>query len=253
MSPSELPDLPYPLVRIHVLGRAVEVPEGLTLMKAMEYAGFRLVHGVGCRGGFCGSCGILYRMADDYKLRPALACQTTVAEGMQLAAMPFVPTNRARHDLTRVDLGATTTLLASRYPELARCVACNTCTKACPQELQVMDYVQLALRDDWAGHETLRREMWDKLVLYGNDDEAADALARALQGEQDVSQANAALNALNAALEDRVQARTAEVERLEAEGLLRLSLRALAQGDLVRARLWARQARARGLEDPRMP
>jgi heterodisulfide reductase subunit C/ferredoxin len=158
MSPPDLPELAYEVVTVHILGRAVQVPAGLTLMKAMEYAGFRLVHGVGCRGGFCGSCGILYRMTDDYKLRPALACQTTVAEGMHLAAMPFVPTNRARHDLTQVDLGATTTLLASRYPELARCVACNTCTKACPQELQVMDYVQLALRDDWAG---VARESFD--------------------------------------------------------------------------------------------
>lgn len=32
------------------------------------------------------------------------------------------------------------------------------------------------LRGDWAGHETLRREMWDKLALYGNDDPAADAM-----------------------------------------------------------------------------
>jgi formate C-acetyltransferase len=32
------------------------------------------------------------------------------------------------------------------------------------------------LRDDWEGHETLRREMWDTLVLYGNDDQAADAM-----------------------------------------------------------------------------
>ena len=46
--------------------------------------------GVGCRGGFCGSCAIRYRKADNYKLRPALACQTTVEDGMHLAAIPFV-------------------------------------------------------------------------------------------------------------------------------------------------------------------
>jgi succinate dehydrogenase/fumarate reductase-like Fe-S protein len=145
-------------VTIHVLGRAVQVPHGLTIMKAMEYAGFRLVHGVGCRGGFCGSCGLLYRLADDYKLRPALACQTTVEDGMQLAAIPFVPANRARHDVAGIDPTGTMTLLAARYPELGRCVACNSCTKACPQELQVMDYVQLALRDDWEG---VARESFD--------------------------------------------------------------------------------------------
>jgi CO dehydrogenase/acetyl-CoA synthase alpha subunit len=34
------------------------------------------------------------------------------------------------------------------YPEIARCVCCNSCTKICPQELEVMDYVQAALRGD---------------------------------------------------------------------------------------------------------
>ena len=145
-------------VTIRILGRAIEVPVGLTIMKAMEYGGFRLVHGVGCRGGFCGSCSILYRMADDYRLRPALACQTTVEDGMVLAAIPFVPVNRAHHAMAGIDFAEATTLLAARYPELARCVECNTCTKACPQELQVMDYVQLALRDDWEG---VARESFD--------------------------------------------------------------------------------------------
>ncbi len=158
MSLPDLPDKTPESVAIHVLGRAMRVPVGLTIMKAMEFAGFRLLHGVGCRGGFCGSCGILYRRSDDYKLRPALACQTTVEDGMHLAAIPFVPANRARHDVASIDPRGVTTLLAARYPELARCVACNTCSKACPQELQVMDYVQLALRDDWEG---VARESFD--------------------------------------------------------------------------------------------
>ena len=34
------------------------------------------------------------------------------------------------------------------YPEIARCLSCNTCTKACPQDIMVMDYVQAALRGD---------------------------------------------------------------------------------------------------------
>mgnify|MGYP000211080767 CR=1 FL=1 len=46
MSPSELPDLPYPLVRIHVLGRVVQVPEGrrifgtLTVMENLDMGAF---------------------------------------------------------------------------------------------------------------------------------------------------------------------------------------------------------------------
>lgn len=157
MSQPEAIEPPRENVTIQILGREVRVPVGLTIMKAMEHVGFKLVHGVGCRGGFCGSCGTLYRMVGDYKIRPALACQTTVEEGMQISAIPFVPANRADHGFVGFD-PARTTLLAARYPELARCVACNTCTKACPQELEVMDYVQHALRDDWEG---VTRESFD--------------------------------------------------------------------------------------------
>jgi ferredoxin len=34
------------------------------------------------------------------------------------------------------------------YPELARCLGCNRCTKVCPQEIDVMAYVAAALRGD---------------------------------------------------------------------------------------------------------
>ncbi|UCH57510.1 MAG: 4Fe-4S dicluster domain-containing protein, partial [Candidatus Bathyarchaeota archaeon] len=33
-------------------------------------------------------------------------------------------------------------------PEIAPCLSCNTCTKACPQDNMVMDYVQAALKGD---------------------------------------------------------------------------------------------------------
>ena len=36
---------------IHILGKKYEVPAGLTIMKSIEYAGYRLTHGCGCRGG----------------------------------------------------------------------------------------------------------------------------------------------------------------------------------------------------------
>lgn len=38
--------------------------------------------------------------------------------------------------------------LLKEYPEIARCISCNSCTKVCPQELKVMDYVQASLRGD---------------------------------------------------------------------------------------------------------
>jgi tetratricopeptide (TPR) repeat protein len=58
---------------------------------------------------------------------------------------------------------------------------------------------------------------------------------------------------LNLAAARRALEPGADVRTLEAEGFLRLSLRALAQADLATARRFAAEARARGLDDPRLP
>lgn len=134
------------MITVHVMGKKYVVPAGLTIMTAMEYAGYRYVRGAGCRAGFCGACGTIYRKEGDYKLYTALACQSSAEDGMFLSQLPFVPANRATYDLE--ELKAATTELVTHYPEVARCVSCNTCTKACPQELDVMDFVQTALRGD---------------------------------------------------------------------------------------------------------
>ncbi|MGQ9667488.1 MAG: 2Fe-2S iron-sulfur cluster binding domain-containing protein, partial [Anaerolineae bacterium] len=49
------------LIPVYIMGKQYNVPPGLTIMKAMEYAGYRLVRGVGCRAGFCGACATVYR------------------------------------------------------------------------------------------------------------------------------------------------------------------------------------------------
>lgn len=136
------------MVTVYIMGKPYPVPEGITILKALEYAGYRLVRGVGCRGGFCGACATVYRLPGDYRLYADLACQTSVKEGMYLAQLPSTPAERAPYDLKKVKPSGET--LLSLYPELARCVACNTCTKACPQKLEVMDAVQAALRGDVA-------------------------------------------------------------------------------------------------------
>jgi len=136
-----------PTVQIYVMGREYKVPAGLTIMKAIEYAGYRYVRSCGCRGGFCGACSTVYRMKGDYKLRTALACQEVVEDGMYLVQLPFVPAEKAKYNLEK--LTPSVNVLLEHYPEIAKCVSCNTCTKACPQELEVMDYVQAALRGDF--------------------------------------------------------------------------------------------------------
>lgn len=133
-------------VTVFIMGKGYRVPEGLTIMKAMEYAGYRLVRGCGCRGGYCGACATVYRLPDDYRLHADLACQTPIEPGMIIAQLPFTPSERSDYALDR--LMPTGQTLLALYPELARCVACNTCTKACPQKLDVMDAVQASLRGD---------------------------------------------------------------------------------------------------------
>jgi len=136
------------MVTIYVLGKRHVVPADLTMMKAMEYAGHQFRRGAGCRGGFCGACATVYRKKGSYKLLGALACQKIVEDGMIIAQIPFSPSEKKTYNVS--DLKAEANTFLQYYPEIARCLACNTCTKACPQDIMVMDYVQAALRGDVA-------------------------------------------------------------------------------------------------------
>jgi heterodisulfide reductase subunit C len=134
-------------VAINIMGREHRVPADLTIMQAMEYAGYRFIRSAGCRAGFCGACATVYRTKDDYRLKTAMACQTRVEDGMYLVQIPFSPAEKARYDVSKEAYSPQVFL--KYYPEIARCVSCNTCTRACPQDLQVMDYIQAALRGDF--------------------------------------------------------------------------------------------------------
>jgi ferredoxin len=136
------------MVTIYLMGKAYPVPADLTIMRAMEETGHQFVRGAGCRGGFCGACATVFRTADSYKLKVGLACQTVIQDGMYLAQLPFYPANKALYSLK--DLKAAGELLVQLYPEVMRCISCNSCTKICPQDIKVMDYVNAAIRGDIA-------------------------------------------------------------------------------------------------------
>lgn len=136
------------MIPIYIMGKRYEVPEGSTIMGAMEYAGYQLKRGCGCREGFCGSCATVYRTANDYKIKTGLACQTVVEPNMYLTQIPFFPANKAIYNINELKPSIST--FQELYPETFRCLSCNTCTKACPQDLEVMDYVQAIIKGDIA-------------------------------------------------------------------------------------------------------
>jgi hypothetical protein len=64
-------------IPIYILGQRYEVLASLTILRAFEWAGFRPIRGVGCRGGFCGACGTVYRLPEDHVLHYSLACPSS--------------------------------------------------------------------------------------------------------------------------------------------------------------------------------
>jgi len=131
-------------IHIYVYGSKYEVPEGLTIQKAMEFAGYQFIRSCGCRGGICGACLTEYRIPGGYQLKVALACQTLAEPEMQITQSPFVPMNRAPYNLE--ELRGEPEILGKIYPEIFRCLQCNTCTRVCPMEISVMDCIAHAIQ-----------------------------------------------------------------------------------------------------------
>ena len=134
------------MVDIYVMGKHYAVPEGLTILTALEYCGYRIIRGCGCRAGFCGACATIYNFKNDPLLRYDLACQKTVEQDMYLTQIPFFPAVKAQYDLEQIKAAGDQVL--ALYPDIVKCFGCNTCTKTCPQELEVMWYMSDALRGD---------------------------------------------------------------------------------------------------------
>ena len=135
------------MVNVYLFGKRYEVPESLTIMKAMEYAGYQLVRGCGCRNGFCGACATIYRIKGQQELKTCLACQQQVEEGMYVATLPFFPLVKQVYDMEKIK--PTQQIMMQLYPEIYSCIGCNACTKSCTQELNVMQYIAYAQRGEY--------------------------------------------------------------------------------------------------------
>jgi heterodisulfide reductase subunit C len=136
------------MVEIYIMGKPYQVPKGLTIMQALEYSGYQLIRGAGCRAGFCGACATVYQIKGDPQLKFDLACQTEVQPGMYLAQIPFFPTQKASYAIDKIKPDGEEIL--REYPDIVKCFGCNTCTKTCPQDLEVMWFMSDAIRGDIA-------------------------------------------------------------------------------------------------------
>ena len=135
------------MVTVFLFGKKYEVPASLTIMEAMEYSGYQLVRGCGCRNGFCGACATIYRIKGDRELHACLACSTKVEDNMYVATLPFFPLVKQVYDIEQVK--PTQQIMMQLYPEIYSCVGCNACTKSCTQGLNVMQYIAYAQRGDF--------------------------------------------------------------------------------------------------------
>ena len=112
------------MVNVYFFGKKYSVPADLTIMTAMEYAGYTLKRGCGCRHGFCGACATIYRIKGKNELKTCLACQTQVQEGMYVASIPFFPTDKRTYDINDLKPGQhrplTETELRSIFEEIQK-------------------------------------------------------------------------------------------------------------------------------------
>ena len=132
-----------PLVSVEIMGKPHRVPQGITVLQAMWYAGHELIRGVGCLGGTCGACGIVYRTTDSFELKNGLGCQTLVQEGMSFSMVPHFAAARASYRMA--ELADPKEALFELYPEAARCVNCNACNRVCPQGIDVRGSIWCAV------------------------------------------------------------------------------------------------------------
>jgi heterodisulfide reductase subunit C len=65
---------------------------------------------------------------------------------MYITQIPFFPAIKKVYELEK--LAPTLETLVKIYPETLRCLQCNVCTKSCPMDIQVMDYMAAAMRGD---------------------------------------------------------------------------------------------------------
>ncbi len=141
---------------LYIMGNAYQVPAGFTIMTCMEYAGFTLTRGCGCRGGICGACAVVYRVGQESTWHVGLACQTLTQDHMNFLFLPYVQGQEGLYNAATTPCSVQA--ITSTYPKLNKCIQCNTCTRSCPLGLKVLGYVQALQQGNFEKVRTLSME-----------------------------------------------------------------------------------------------
>ena len=152
------------MVKLSIDGRPLESPATSSILQAMVHAGQTLVDGVGCMGqGVCGSCRVMVRRAGEREVKTALACETLVEDGMQVAFLEYF-TSAVCHRYRIEDIGDSWQALpkiGEVFPEASRCRHCGGCDEACPKGLAV----QLGVNQAVAGELAASSQVFDECVM----------------------------------------------------------------------------------------
>lgn len=152
------------MVHLSIEGRQVEAPANCSILQAFVYAGETLIEGVGCMGqGVCGSCRIMVRRSGEQEVKTALACETLIEDGMQVAFLDYF-TESTRHVYRIEDIGdswQTLRTISEIFPEASHCRHCSGCDRACPKGLDVQRGVNLAVEGKLAASS----QVFDECVM----------------------------------------------------------------------------------------
>lgn len=135
-------------VHIEFMGKVFLVSEGTTLLGALIEAGRDSVKEIGCSGGCCGACGVLYRRPDESHVRTGLACRVPVQDGISFSLVGQYPLRRVEYNLS--EISDPKQALFDLFPEITTCRSCGLCVQACPQGIEVQRAMWCAVFGDFA-------------------------------------------------------------------------------------------------------
>ena len=113
----------------------------------MKSAGCSTEGACGWGSGFDVASGTIYRSKGKNELKRCLAWPRQVEEGRSVASDTFFATDKRTYDINEIK--PEQRIMMDLYPEIYSCIGCNACTKACTQDLNVMQYIAYAQRGEF--------------------------------------------------------------------------------------------------------